>query len=275
MKKDIAGVLVDDITSVETIQKIDEFVRSDSPHYIVTTYSEFVVQAQKDPAYKDVLNRADISLPDGIGILWAAKYLSLNSPHVFGAFIRIISTGASLVFNPKSAQTVIREKVSGSKLIWDIAKLASEKNYSMALVGGGDSVAAQSAEVLKAKFPNLRINLAISGGKPFDEQTVSEIRASNSDILCVAYQPPKQEIWIAHNLQKFNTKVAIGLGGTFDYLTGKRITAPSWMVNLGLEWLWRLITQPWRIKRMWNAIVVFILVIYKHRISNLNAKSTS
>jgi N-acetylglucosaminyldiphosphoundecaprenol N-acetyl-beta-D-mannosaminyltransferase len=239
MKIDIAHVLVDNVTKQETIQAIDEFVQSGKPHYIVTTYSEFVVFANRDAEYLKVLNQADLSIPDGIGVVWAGNFLS--------------------------GKKVIREKVSGSKLIWEIAKLAAEKNYSMALVGGDGDVASQASRKLMQKYPNLKINLSLSG-RPFDGQIVNEIANSNSDILCIAYAPPKQEKWIAENIHDLNVKVAIGLGGTFDYLAGKRAYAPNFMIKLGLEWLWRLITQPWRIKRMWNAIPVFIWIIINYKI---------
>jgi N-acetylglucosaminyldiphosphoundecaprenol N-acetyl-beta-D-mannosaminyltransferase len=236
MKVDVAGVLVDNVTKDETIAKIDEFVQNGKPHHIVTVYSEFIVFSNRDSKYREILNEAALSLPDGMGVVWAANFLA--------------------------GKTIITTKVSGSRLIWDIAKLAQESSYSLALVGGEDSVAAQSAYELKKKFPNLTINLALSG-KPFNESTVQEIARSNSDILCVAYAPPKQEMWIAENLPKLNVKVAIGLGGTFDYLANKKIQAPDWISNVGLEWLWRLITQPYRIPRMWNAIVVFSYLVLK------------
>jgi len=241
MKIDIAHVLVDNVTKEEVLKNIDSYIASGTPHYIVTTYSEFVVFAKHDPQYLKVLNQAALSIPDGIGIVWAGNFLT--------------------------GKKIIIEKVSGSKLIWDIARLAAEKNYSMALVGGTDNVATLASEALRKKFPNLKINLALSD-KSFDQNIVQEIAASNSDILCIAYAPPKQEIWIADNLQRLNVRVAIGLGGTLDYLAGKRSYAPNWMIALGLEWLWRLITQPWRVKRIWNAIVVFSFIVLKYKFSH-------
>jgi N-acetylglucosaminyldiphosphoundecaprenol N-acetyl-beta-D-mannosaminyltransferase len=238
MKVDVAKVLVDNVTKEETISLIDEYIQSGKAHYIVTTYSEFVVFANRDQDYLEVLNKADLSLPDGIGVVWAGNFLS--------------------------GSKVIKEKISGSKLIWDIAKQALEKNYSLALVGGQNSVAEQSAHALRMRFPNLKINLALSD-RPFDRSTAQEIAKSNSDILCIAYAPPKQEKWMAENLSQLNVKVAIGLGGTFDYLAGKRRQSPDWMSNIGLEWLWRLITQPWRVKRIWNAIVVFPIIVFKYK----------
>jgi N-acetylglucosaminyldiphosphoundecaprenol N-acetyl-beta-D-mannosaminyltransferase len=268
MRIDIAGVQVDAITKDETLERIGEYVRSGQPHHLVTTYSEFIVEAQANPAYREVLNGAALSLPDGVGILWAAKFLSMPRREPIIVFLNWLGSLASIVLSPQSVRTVIKEQVSGSRLIWDIAELAQKNNYSLALVGGNDSVAAQAAYELKGRFPGLRVNLAISGGYPFDEKTVSEIAHSQSDILLVAYQPPKQEMWLAENLKELNVKVAMGLGGTFDYLSGKKSPAPEWMHKIGLEWLWRLITQPHRIKRMWRAIPVFSLIILKYKLNS-------
>ncbi|MBX4186684.1 MAG: WecB/TagA/CpsF family glycosyltransferase [Candidatus Doudnabacteria bacterium] len=252
---EIAGVRVDNISTGETIQKIQEFVRSGQAHYIVTPYSEMIVFALNDPKYKEVLNNADLSLPDGVGVVFGSR--------LFG--------------------TRIDHRVTGRLLVYDIAALAEANGYTLALVGGINNVAAQAAYNLKRKYPNLKINLALSGRpfdeniiqeinhsnsdilRPFDENIIQEINHSNSDILLLAYSPPKQEKWLAENLKNLNVKVAIGLGGTFDYLAGIRLPAPKFVHYVGLEWLWRLVTQPWRIKRIWNAVPVFVwkVLIYK------------
>lgn len=264
-KINIAGVQIDNITKTEVIAKIDEFVGSGKPHYVVTPYSEIVVFAQRDENYKQVLNHANLALPDGIGILWAAKFLDLRITDYGLRIFSLIKTLLAIIFNPKYIRSVIHEQVTGSRLIYDIAKLASEKNYSLALVGGEDNVAMEAALELKKIYPNLNIKLTLSG-RPFDEHLTKEIANNNSDILLIAYSPPKQEMWLAQNYQNLGCKVAIGLGGTFDYIAKKHRPAPHFMHYVGLEWLWRLITQPWRIKRMWNAIFVFIWIIYKYKI---------
>jgi N-acetylglucosaminyldiphosphoundecaprenol N-acetyl-beta-D-mannosaminyltransferase len=237
MKIDIAGVKVDAVDKDEAIAKIDLFVQSGRPHYIVTPYSEMIVFAQRDEKYRQALNAADLALPDGIGIMFAAKFFGFK----------------------------LRTRVTGRLLIYNIAKLAQDKNYSLALVGGTGNVAAQAAYNLKKTYPDLKINLAISG-RPFDDKIIKEINDSNSDILLIAYSPPKQELWLAENRDKINSKASIGLGGTFDYLAGIRLTPPKFVHYLGLEWLWRLITQPWRIKRIWNAVPVFIYMILKYKL---------
>lgn len=252
--------MVDNVSKDEAVRTVLNLVRSDTPAFIVTPYSEMIVFALNNPEYKNVLNGAALAIPDGIGILWAAKYLSSKN-------IGLLSSLAAIILKPKSIRSVIHERVTGSKLIYDIAKLASEQNLSLSLVGGSGNVAAQSAYELKKLHPNLNIKLALSG-RAFDDKICEEIAASNSDILLIAYSPPRQEMWMAQNLNKLNVKVAMGLGGTFDYVAKKRPTAPNFAHYMGLEWLWRLITQPWRIKRMWNAVPVFIWKIYKFKQSH-------
>ncbi len=264
MKIDIAGVLVDNVTVSEAIERIKSFVSSGKANYVVTPYSEFIVEADKNTRYKEVLNKADLSVPDGIGILWAAKFLSLPKRDPIITFLNWLGSLISIVLDPDSTRSVIKEQVTGRKLIWDIAQMAAENNFSLALAGGFDGVAEKSAEVLKQKFPTIKINLALTPDK-FDDSLVEKISQSNSDILLIAYQPPRQEMWIAENLNKLNVKVAMGLGGTFDYLAGRRQPAPDLIHHLGLEWMWRLVTQPWRIKRMWNAIVNFSILVLNYK----------
>lgn len=274
MKINVAGVHVDNVSKVEAIEQIDSFICSGQPHYIVTPYSEMIVFAQNNESYRQALNNADLSLPDGIGVLWAAKYLSLRLrnqesriKNQIRALWQLIYTLVATLFNKKYIHSVIRERVTGSHLVYDLAKLAAEKNYSMALVGGAGNVAAQAAYELKKLYPNLNIKLALSG-RPFDDQVAKEITDSNSDILLIGYSPPKQELWLAQNHQKLGSRVAIGLGGTFDYVAGKRSPVPDFMHYAGLHWLWRLVTQPWRIKRIWNAVPVFIWKAYKYKLNH-------
>ena len=259
MKIDVAGVRIDNLSKAQVLARLSELMQTGTPHYAVTPYSELVLFALKDRQYKQVLNAAALALPDGISILWAAKFLSLKSN-----FRDLIRSLAAIIFKPAYIRNPIRERISGSELVYDLANLACEKKYSLSLVGGREGVASQAAARLKQLYPNLRINLALSD-QAFDEQIVRQIAASNSDILLIAYQPPRQEFWLAENLAKFKVKLAIGLGGTFDYLAGKRPPAAKFLRFLGLEWLWRLLTQPWRLKRIWNAVPVFIYQIYQYK----------
>lgn len=273
MKKiDIAGVNVDNLGKLEAIRSLSGFVEGGKPHLVVTTYSEFVVFASRDPNYRSVINSASLSLPDGIGMIWAAKFLSLplNVKSSLLASLQaawqVIYTGASLIFFPNYCRTIIKEQVTGSRLIWDIAGLCADRGYSLALAGGMGGVAEKSAAALKEKFPRLSVVFAVSDCC-FDEDLSTRIAGANADILLIAYQPPQQEMWLRDNLQKLNVKACLGLGGTFDYISGKRPLVPHFLHYIGLEWLWRLITQPWRVKRIWNAIPVFIWTVYRYKLN--------
>jgi N-acetylglucosaminyldiphosphoundecaprenol N-acetyl-beta-D-mannosaminyltransferase len=274
MKLNIAGVHVDSLSRHEAVKKIDEFVQSGSYHYVVTPYSEFFVFARTNHHFRAALNKASLSLPDGIGVLWAAKFLSSPAPrHRPVRFLivtwQLIVSLFRTFFDVNYAKTVIRERISGSSFIWDVTKLAFQKHYSLALVGGTHDMAQKAAHKLRIHFPFINIKLAISD-RPFDKYVTDRIAASHSDILLIAYSPPKQELWLEENGAKLGVKVAFGLGGTFDYLGEKYPTAPHFWHSRGLEWAWRLMTQPWRIGRIWNAVPVFIWTIYKFKLKNRN-----
>ncbi|PIP17975.1 MAG: glycosyltransferase [Parcubacteria group bacterium CG_4_10_14_0_8_um_filter_35_7] len=246
MKINILGVLIDRITSKEVLKKIEEFLNSDTQHYITTPNPEFVMRAQKDEEFRNILNKSDIAIPDGIGLVFASHFLG----------------------NP------IPERVAGSDLVWKIAKLAEYKNCSLYLLGGKEGVAEEAARKLKEKYPNLKIKGAESGGeveerklKTQNEEMVKRINERQPDILLVAFGAPKQEKWIYYNLSKLSSvKVAIGVGGTFDFIAGRIKRAPMFLRKLGMEWLWRLFIEPKRINRILTATVRFGWKVLKWKI---------
>lgn len=247
MKSDILGVLVDDITPEETLEKIEQFVQSGRRHYIVTPNPEIVMEAQKDGEFREILNSADIAIPDGTGLIFASRL-----------------SGRPL-----------RKRTTGSDLTWKVAELAEEKGYSLYLLGGEiEGVATKAAEKLKDKFPGLKISGAEEGGKisrqgeAEDKGISGRINEAGPDILLVAFGAPRQEKWIYKNLPDLDSvKVAIGIGGTFDFIAGKAKRAPKAFRSLGLEWLWRLITQPQRIGRIWTATGKFSWAVAKFKLS--------
>jgi len=151
------------------------------------------------------------------------------------------------------------EKIVGAGLILDIAKLARDNNLSVYLLGGYADTPKIVAEKLNATL--------YSNKNPGDASVIEDINESNPDILLVAYGPIKQEKWIYENLPKLTSvKLVIGVGGSFDYIAGKRLSPPKWMRKIGLEWLWRLITQPQRIKRIWQATFSLIYNVIKYKV---------
>lgn len=225
MKKQILGIKIDDVSISQIVDTVEGLLKRGGKHYIVTPNPEIVVMAQKDEELKKIINSADLAIPDGVGLRLSTDIVC-HTP--------------------------------GTDVMEQLVKLASEKGFTTGFMGGRGDVAKRTAECLKRKYPKLKVVFAESGGE-VDEDGNSTTHPSTSlrtsyplpttDLLFVAFGPPKQEKWIAKNLGKLDVKVAMGVGGAFDYLSGKFPRAPSWIRNLGFEWLFRLIIQPWRIKR--------------------------
>lgn len=263
MKIDLLGINVNADTKNTILFLIKKQLAESRQIFIVTPYSEMIVAAQKDEKFRRILNSADFALPDGIGILWAAHFLKFSPPAREGdqegvggrgrTILKLITSLIAIIVNPKSIRDPIPEKISGKDFIWDLARLAGERGFTIFLLGGYDDTPKLVASALHSKYRNLEI-VGTSTGPRDDPNLLNTINNSGADFLFVALGPVAQEKWIYENLPKLRIKLAIGLGGTFDYLTGKRPPAPQIWANLGLEWLWRLTTQPWRIFRISKGI---------------------
>lgn len=284
MKVDILGVKIDKITTKETLEKIEEFSRSQKPHYVVTPNAEMVMIAQEDEEFKKVLNNADLSIPDGIGILWTAKYLSISIiswsiiKHL-QAIWQMVYTGASLIFYPKYCRSVLPERVSGADILPKVARNCSGDECGIYLLGAAPDIAEKVAKKLKQKYSYLKICGTYSGSpkKEDEKEIITKITQVKPSVLFVAFGPPNQEKWIARNLNKLEVPVAIGVGGAFDFIAGaqslkakgisvKARRAPKIFQKLGLEWLWRGIIQPWRAKRIFISVPKFIYTVVKYKV---------
>ena len=243
----ILGVKVDNINRAQAITKVEQMLRDGGQHIITTPNPEFIVGAQKDPQFREILNQSSLALPDGIGLIFAARVLKIPLP----------------------------ERIAGSDFIFDIARIAAERGHTMYLLGGRGEVAQRAAKKLKLKFDDLIIAGAESGielalkDSPSQQRTVLErISNTRSDILLVAFGHPRQEKWIAANLPKLpSVKIAMGVGGTFDFIAGNIRRAPRAIRLLGLEWLWRLARQPRRLPRIFRAVVVFPWLVLLEKLS--------
>src|SRR5436190_1923587 len=153
-----------------------------------------------------------------------------------------------------------RGRVTGVALTELIAARAAERGWSMFLLGAAPGVAERAAEALQHKYPGLRVVGCYSGSPRRDEEPVIRARiiAAQPTVLLVAYGHPAQELWIARNQPLLRVPVAIGVGGVFDYLAGEAPRAPAWMRRIGLEWLYRLIRQPQRWRRILVAVPLFL-----------------
>ncbi len=221
----ILGLPVDAITYEQWLALIDRWINDDQRVYhVCTTNPEFMMVAQEDVNFRNILTRADLCVPDGVGLLWAAK----------------------------RKHTPLPTRVTGSDGVPIIAEHAAQAGWKLFFLGAGDGIAEQAANILRAKHPKLQIVGTYAGSPaPDEEDTIVQIiNQSDADILFVAYGAPSQDKWIARNTPRLKVHMAMGVGGAFDFIAGIVPRAPEWVQNLGVEWLYRLYLQPWRIKRM-------------------------
>jgi len=230
----LLGVGINDLRINEVLELIIKGLgKNNEKYYVVTPNPEILVLANEDPSYKKVLNGAKLALPDGIGVMMASRLLSKP----------------------------LREVVHGVDLMEKLCKEVSKQPITVGFLGAGPHVAELTAECLREKYPELKINFT-------ETEWNFAKKYSETDILFVAFGSPKQEIWIAENISKLPVKVAIGVGGAFDFVSGKVRRAPVFMQKLGLEWLFRLIIEPWRIKRQLK-LIKFIFLVLKEKFSKM------
>lgn len=258
----ILGVKIDDISLKEATETLLQWSQNDEQKYVVTPNPEIILKAQENSEYLKVLNNADLNIPDGTGILWAAKFLKIteNTKHNWLKILKwILSLVATLIF-PPYIKTVLRERVTGADLMQNICKKCPKNVVKIFLLGAQTGVAEKVKEILEKRNQNLEIVGTYSGSpRKIDlEETLTYIAASKANMLFVAFGGPQQELWIAENLEKMpQIKVAMGVGGTFDFIADTHKRAPQWLQKIGLEWLYRLLQQPARLKRIYNATIKF------------------
>jgi N-acetylglucosaminyldiphosphoundecaprenol N-acetyl-beta-D-mannosaminyltransferase len=231
----ILGVAVDDVTEGEAIRRIAGFIAAGGPHHVVTINPEFVMEARRNSAFRRVLAAADLATPDGFGLLLAARWRG----------------------------ELLQGRVTGVELVARIAEEGARRGWSVFLLGAAPGVAERAAAALQARAPGLRIAGCYAGSpRPADEASIrARIAAARPDVLLVAYGHPAQDLWIARNQPLLRVPVAIGVGGAFDYLAGVVPRAPAWLRRLGLEWLYRLLRQPGRWRRILTAVPLFLWAV--------------
>jgi N-acetylglucosaminyldiphosphoundecaprenol N-acetyl-beta-D-mannosaminyltransferase len=219
----VLGVRVDCVDMASTIRRIEELVEGGGSHLVATVNPEFVMRAQRDREFARVLAGADLCLPDGTGVVWALR-----------------RRGCS-----------VAGPVTGVDLVQPLAAMCARRGFRLFLLGASPGVASGLASRLRADHPGLEVD-AHDGGpdRAHDPETVSRIREHRPHVLLVAYGAPAQELWFDRLKGELGVPVAVGVGGAFDYLTGRVWRAPAWMRRAGLEWLGRLVRQPWRARRM-------------------------
>ncbi len=229
---------------VETIEKyllkkcLIDFINSKKQHQIVTVNPEFIVDAQKDKQFKDIINNSSLSTIDGGGIIWALQ--------------------------TKNKNISLDDRITGVYLTKILINLAINNNYKILFCLNSKGLTTPDNFFIKIKdtYKNLDFQVA-------DENTILEkAKTFKPQIILVGFGAPEQDMWINDNLKNIpNTKIGIGVGGTFDFISGSIKRAPKFLRSIGLEWLWRLIQKPTikRIKRILKAIIVFPYLIIKNK----------
>ncbi|MEI6266697.1 MAG: WecB/TagA/CpsF family glycosyltransferase [bacterium] len=263
-----------------TFSDLDSWVQNkllaDKQVTVAKVNSEFLLRSLKKPDFKKYLQNSDLNIPDGIGVLWAAKYLSLPSNNPINTVWQMVYTGAALVFNHNYAKDVLLERLSGVEVFKTMLEACAKSEKSVYIFGAKPEVLDKAIKNIHKEFPGLKIAGSHDGYSNKGSEVVADINKSGAEMLIVALGSPEQEYWIRDNIVKLPTiRVAVGEGGSLDYIAGNNVRAPKFFQRIGLEWLWRglfaknLTTDGGhRFRRVWNAVPVFIYEVVKWKLKN-------
>ena len=220
----LLGVPVDPLTEAEAVDWVAGAVSEGRPRLVISVNPERIMHAARDPAFAAVLREADLALADGAGAVWAARRLGHHLP----------------------------ERVAGVDFVEALAARGAAQGWRFFFLGGGPGVAEAAGRILRDRYPGF-ILTGTHAGSPDpagDAATIEAVRSSGAQLLFLAYGAGAEEAWLARNLAASGASVGMGVGGAFDFISGRVRRAPPWMRNLGLEWLHRLGNEPWRWRRM-------------------------
>jgi len=274
-KLDLLGVEVDAITNAGAIDYITQRAASGQPSgYIVKPYVEFLDRAYRLPALRELINEAELSIPDGVALVWAAAFLYAG-PRTLWRFMLTLS---QIILAPHELRWPLPDRAAGINFTWPLLEAARAANLRICLIGSpadGRDMAAV-ANTIRARVAGITITATISGRDPASPRghvsdqwltaTAEAVRAAKADLILIGMGFPLQERVCAYLAAHLDHGIFVGEGGTFDYESfgGRQRKAPSWMQRAGLEWLWRLILQPRRLERQ-LAIPRFIWHVWRSR----------
>lgn len=246
----ILGVRVHNCDEEGAVRALESFLREEPPslHHVCTVNPEFVMEARRNPAFRNLLNSADLATPDGVGVVLAARLLGRP----------------------------VKGRATGVALVGRLAELSAREGWGLFLLGAAPGVAEQAAGVLTGRYPGARIAGTFAGSPAEADwpEILTRLENARPDIMLVAYGHPKQDLWIRRHRHDFpsSIRVAMGVGGVFDYLSGRVPLAPVAMRRMGLEWLYRVYKQPSRWRRILRVFVFGGLVLA--RAAGLKARRT-
>jgi N-acetylglucosaminyldiphosphoundecaprenol N-acetyl-beta-D-mannosaminyltransferase len=225
-KVNILGVGINTVTMQDTLQKIEYWIENQEHQYVCVCANHVIMESRKDDNLRRIVNFAGLATPDGMSVVYACKFLGHEKI----------------------------QRVCGTDLMLSFCNLAAKKGYTNFFYGGIEGQPEQLAINLSKMFPGLKV--AGTRATPFglinpmnDQEGIDMINRISPDVVWVGLGSPKQELWMGNHWNNLNTRVMIGVGAVFDFLTGRQSRGPSWMYQNGLEWLYRLIHNP---RRLWR-----------------------
>ncbi|MBQ7198706.1 MAG: WecB/TagA/CpsF family glycosyltransferase [Selenomonadaceae bacterium] len=220
----ILGVNVDSVTMAQAVERVEQLIAAKKNSIVATANAEMLLRATNDDELKNILNAAELVVPDGAGTVWAARHLGYEMP----------------------------ERVAGFDLVQELMKIAPSKGYKFFLFGSAPTIADKAKLKAEELYPNIEIVGTRNGyfTAADESEIIAQIKNSKPDILLAALGVPKQEKWLAAHKDELNVPVNIGVGGTFDVMAGVVKRAPKWMQRAKLEWLFRAMLQPSRASRL-------------------------
>ncbi len=222
MKIDVMGLKFDSMTMDEALSRAEALLRGDKAAYVVTPNAEIAYEALHDVQLREMLNGADLMLPDGAGVVLASKLL----------------------------RTPVKQKVAGVDFAAGLLGILERNGQSLYLLGGKPGIGELAAQKMLEAHPQLRIAGIADGYFQDEAPVIAKINASGADALFVCLGAPKQERFMVQHRQELHVHLMAGLGGSLDAFAGTVQRAPAWMIRLNLEWLYRLIREPKRFRRM-------------------------
>lgn len=221
----IFDIVIDNITMLEAVARIDQLVKSRVNAYVVTPNVDHVMKLQTDGVFREIYRGAALVIADGMPLIWASALL----------------------------KKPLKERVTGADLFPKVCQLAAQKGYRVFLLGANEGVAAKAATALMQRFPGLNICGSFSPSYGFEKNPEENLKilgmleAAKPDILFVGVGAPKQEKWIYQYRSQYAIPVAIGVGAAFDFVAGTLNRAPAWMQKSGFEWFYRFLMEPKRL----------------------------
>lgn len=229
---------IDNVTKEEAISHIENFIIERKFGHVITPNVDQIIRIEKNSYFKEICNNAELLLTDGTPLLWIAKWY----------------------------KKPIKEKICGSDLVPELCSLAAEKGYSIFLLGAAEGVAAKAAENLKRKNPGLKIAGTYSPPYGFEnnQEEIEHINTllykSKADLLFVGLGVPKQDIFIYQNMNKYQIPMSFSIGATIDFEAGVQKRAPRWINKIGMEWAYRLLSNP---RRMFKRYIIDDMQIFR------------